>query len=121
MVQQLAEGQAEALVQKVLELARAGDVACLRMILDRLWPPRKGQPVNIDMPPIKNSQDVLAAIASVWTAIGDGRLTPDEASAMSSVVERSIQVIQFHDVLKGVDNLEQKVGVEDEKDDFSTA
>jgi hypothetical protein len=29
MVEQLAEGQAEQLIQKVLELAQAGDVACL--------------------------------------------------------------------------------------------
>ena len=120
IVEQLAEGQAEQLVQKVLELAQAGDVSCLRMMLDRLWPPRKGQPVNIDLPPMKTSQDVLAGIAAVWTAIGDGRLTPDEASAMSLVVERSIQVIQIHDVLKRIDDLEQKMGVGYEKN-FRTA
>ena len=108
IVEQLAEEQAEQLVQKVLELALAGDVASLRMLLDRLWPPRKGQPVNIDTPPIKTSHDVLAAMASVWTAIGDGRLTPDEASAISLVVERSMQVIQLQDVLKRIDALEQK-------------
>ena len=108
IVEQLAEGQAEQLIQKVLELAQAGDVACLKMLLDRLWPPRKGQPVNIDSPPIKTSHDVLEAIASVWTAIGDGRLTPDEASALSLVVERSIQVIQLHEVLNRIDAFEQK-------------
>lgn len=90
MVEQLAEGQAEQLVQKVLDLAQAGDVSCLRMMLDRLWPPRKGQPVNVVMPPINTSQDVLPAIASIWTAIREGRLTPDEASALSIVIDRSI-------------------------------
>ena len=110
IIEQLAEGQAEQLFQKVLELGHAGDVACLKMLLDRLWPPRKGQPVNIDMPPtIKSSHDVLEAIASVWTAIGDGRLTPDEASALSLVVERSVQVIQLQEVLNRIDELEQKV------------
>ncbi len=78
------------------------------MLLDRLWPPRKGQPVNIDTPPIKTSRDVLEAIASVWTAIGDGRLTPDEANALSLVVESSIQVIQLHEVLNRIDAFEQK-------------
>jgi hypothetical protein len=33
-------------------------VSCLRMLLDRLWPPRKGQPVDAIMPPIKTSQDL---------------------------------------------------------------
>ena len=95
MVEQLAECQAEQLIQKVLELASAGDVACLRMVFDRLWPPRKGHPVNIAMPPINTSQDVFPAIASIWTAIREGRLTPDEASALSVVIDRSIQAIGF--------------------------
>ncbi len=90
MVEQLAEGQAEQLVQKVLDLAQAGDVSCLRMLLDRLWPPRKGQPVNVAMPPIKTSHDLFPAIASIWTAIREGRLTPEEASALSIVIDRSI-------------------------------
>jgi hypothetical protein len=64
MAEQLVEGQAEQLVQKVLELAQAGNVAALRMVLDRVWPPRKGQPVNVVMPPINTSEDVLPAIAS---------------------------------------------------------
>src|SRR4051812_8090530 len=108
IIEQLVDGQAEQLVQKVMELAQAGDVSCLRMLLDRICPLRKGQPLNIDMPPIKTSQDVLATIASVWTAIGDGRLTPEEANALSVVAERSIQAIQLHDVLKRIDALEQK-------------
>jgi hypothetical protein len=109
LLEQLAEGQAEQLVQKALELAQGGDVQCLRMVLDRLWPLRKGQPLNVDMPPIKTSEDVVAAIASLWNAIGNGRLTPDEAVAMSLVVERSMEVIQLQDVLKRIGELEQKV------------
>jgi hypothetical protein len=107
MVEQLAEGQAEQLIQKVLELAQAGDVACLRMILDRLWPLRKGQPVNVVMPPINTPQDVVSAIASIWTGIRDGRLTPDKASALSIVVDRSVQAIELHDMTRRIAALEE--------------
>lgn len=107
MVEQLAEGQAEQLVQKVLELAQAGDVTCLRMMLDRLWPVRKGQPVNVVMPPINTPQDVLSAIASIWAAIREGRLTPDEASALSIVIDRSVQAIELHDITKRIAALEK--------------
>jgi hypothetical protein len=79
----------------VLEQALAGNGSSQRMILDRLWPPRKGQLVNVVMPPINTSQDLLAAIASIWTAIGEGRLTPDEASALSIVVDRSFKQSSF--------------------------
>ena len=113
--EQLAEGQAEQLVKKVLELARAGDVSCLRMMLDRLWPPRKGQPVNVVMPPINTSQDLFPAIASIWTAIREGRLTPDEASALSVVIDRSIQAIELHDITKRIAALEEERDKRDEK------
>jgi hypothetical protein len=85
------------------------------MMLDRIWPPRKGQPVNVVMPPINTSQDLLAAIASIWTAIGEGRLTPDEASALSVVVDRSVQAIELHDIIKRIAALEEARDKRDEK------
>src|SRR4029077_3108716 len=81
-LEQLAEGQAERIFQKVSELAQAGDVSCLRMMLDRIWPPRKAQPINVTVPRINSSQDALDAIAAICTALGEGRLTPDEIMAL---------------------------------------
>jgi hypothetical protein len=115
IVEQLAEGQAEQLVQKVLELAQAGDVSCLRMMLDRLWPPRKGRPVHAGIPPINTPEDLFPAIASIWTAIREGRLTPDEASALSIVIERSIQAIQLHGITNRIAALEEARDKRDEK------
>jgi len=106
-LEQLAEGQAEQLYQKISEQAFAGCVASQRMMFDRIWPPCKGRPVNVLMPPINSPQDVFAAIASIWTAIREGHLTPDEASALSVVMERSIQAIALHDITKRLDALEQ--------------
>jgi hypothetical protein len=117
IVEQLAEGQAEQLIQKVIELAQAGDVSCLRMILDRVWPLRKGQPVNVVMPPINSPQDLFPAIASIWTAIREGRLTPDEASALSIVIDRSVQAIQLHDITKRLTALEEARGERDATND----
>jgi hypothetical protein len=106
IVEQLAEGQAEQLVQKAIELAQAGDVSCLRMMLDRLWP-RRGHPVKLDMPPLKTSTDVLNAIISLWSAIAEGHLTPDEASALSLVAERSMAVISQQEMVKRIEVLEK--------------
>ena len=106
-LEQLAEGQAEQLYQKISEQAFAGCVASQRMLLDRIWPPRKGRPVDVVMPLINSPQDVFAAIASIWTAIREGRLTPDEASALSVVMDRSVQAIAIHDITKRLDALEQ--------------
>jgi len=106
-LEQLAEGQAEQIFQKVSELAQAGDVSCLRMMLDRIWPPRKAQPINVTLPPINSSQDVLAAIAAIFKGLGEGRLTPDEIIALSSVVGRSIQVMEHQDLERRIAALEE--------------
>jgi hypothetical protein len=119
-LEQLAEGQAEQLFEKARELAQAGDVACLRMMLDRIWPPRKAQ-VNVTLPPINSSQDALAAIAAICTALREGGLTPDEITALSSVVGRFIQIIELQDHERRIAALEQARGKRDAKDSPSDA
>jgi hypothetical protein len=108
LLERLAEGEAEQILGKVLEKAKAGDDGCLRMLMDRLWPPRRGQPVKLDTPPVKTSADVLNAIVTLWSAIADGHLTPDEASALSLVAERSMAVISQQKDLKRIEALEKE-------------
>jgi hypothetical protein len=107
LLENLAEGEAEQIIQKVLQKAKAGDDACLRMLMDRLWPPRKGQPVKLNTPPLKTSADVLTAIVTLWSAIAEGQLTPDEASALSIVAERSMAAISGQEALKRIETLEK--------------
>jgi hypothetical protein len=112
MLEQLIEGQAEEFVEKLKESALAGDVACLRIIMDRLIPLRKSQPIEVDIPPINGSQDVLSVISSVWDAIRDGELTPEEATALCPLIDRSIRAIEVHDLSKRLDELESRIEAE---------
>ena len=119
LIEQMMDGQAEQLVQTLLKKAQSGDVACLRMVLDRLCPPRKGQPIDVVMPPLNSSQDVLSAIGSIWTALGEGRLTPDEARDLSVVVDQSIRAIELYDMIKRVTALEEARADRNEKNNSS--
>ena len=112
MLEQLIEGQAEQCVEKLKELALAGDVACLRIIIDRLIPLRKSQPINVGIPPINDSQDVLSVISSVWDAIRDGELTPEEATAMCMVIDRTVRAIEVNDLSKRLHELESRIEAE---------
>jgi hypothetical protein len=116
VLEQLAEGQAERLVQKVLEQALDGDVACQRMILDRVYVPPKGRPIEVSIPPINGPQDALSAIAAIFNAIRQGQLTPDDTTALSLVVGRFIQIIELQDHERRIAALEQARGKRDEKD-----
>jgi hypothetical protein len=53
----LLDGEAEALTRKAIELAKEGDIAALRICLDRIIPPRKDRPVAFELPKIENVGD----------------------------------------------------------------
>jgi hypothetical protein len=118
LMEQIAEGHAEALLQKAIELAQGGDVSCLKMMLDRLWIPRKGRPVDIEVSPIKTSEDLLPAITSIWTALCEGRITPDEASNLAIVADHSLQAIEIHDITKRIAALEDARDKRNEKNNL---
>jgi hypothetical protein len=107
LLERLAEGEAEQIMQKLLEKAKAGNDPSLRMLMDRLWPLPRGHAVKLDMPPLKTPADVLNAIVSLWSAVAEGHLTPDEASSLSLLAERSMAVINQQEMLKRIEGLEQ--------------
>ena len=83
----LLDGEAEALTRKAVELALAGDPAALRLCLDRIIGVRRGRPVALTLPQIASIADLAAAMAAIAAAAADGMITPDEAVALSQMVE----------------------------------
>src|ERR1700712_2873252 len=61
----LLDGESEALTRKAIDLAKDGDMAALRLCLDRILPPRKDRPVSIALPSITGPQDAAAAMSSI--------------------------------------------------------
>jgi Family of unknown function (DUF5681) len=120
-LEQLAEGQAEQVFQKITEQALAGDVPSQKIFLDRVYPPPKGRPINVRIPPINGPQDALSSIAAIFSAIREGQLTPDEIGALSLVVGRFIQIIELQDHERRIAALEQVRGKRDAKDSPSDA
>ena len=78
---------AEAITRKAIELAKAGEIAALRMCLDRLVPATKHEPVVFDLPPLHTAADSVAAAAKLVAAVADGDLTPSEAMDLAKVID----------------------------------
>jgi len=85
--QALLDGEAEILARKAIELAKGGDLAALRLCIDRLVPPRKDRPVPFDLPKIESARDAANAISAVLTAVSTGDLTPAEASDVTRLLD----------------------------------
>ena len=67
MVQNLLEGAAENIAKRAAQLAEQGNVAAIRICMNRLSPVGQHNPVAFELPPIHSPQDCLRATSAIRT------------------------------------------------------
>lgn len=95
-------GDAEAIARRAIDLAKDGDVAAIRMCMDRLLPPRRSDSVAFALPPLETAADTVAASAAIVAAVAAGDLTPSEASDLAKVIDvyvRALEAAEFEERL----------------------
>jgi len=85
-------GEAGALTRKAIELALAGDIAALRLCIDRIIAPQREQPVAFALPPIGTAGDLAAAATALTVAAAGGAMTPGEAASLAQVLEAHARI-----------------------------
>jgi Family of unknown function (DUF5681) len=106
-IEALLDGEAEALTRKAIELAKGGDLAALRLCLDRLAPPRKDRLVMFELPTITSAADAVKASAALVAAVAVGDLTPAEAGELGKLIEAYVRALEATDFAARLDNLER--------------
>jgi len=109
LVEQLLSDEAENLTRKLIELAKKGNVGCLRDCIERLAPRRNGRAVDFQLPAIKHTQDIVAAMAAITTAVNNGSLSPEEAGNLVRVLEGHAKAIETYDFAVRLDRLEAQL------------
>jgi hypothetical protein len=97
-LQELLDDAGKSLTRHCIEMARAGDQVALRLVMERLIPPRKDRPVSLRLPKIDGAAGVSKATAAVLHAVGAGEITPAEGEIVASIIElrrRSIETAEF--------------------------
>jgi hypothetical protein len=94
LMQCLLADEAEAIGRKAIEMAKAGDLAAIRLCMDRLAPARKDEPVAFELPPIEKPADIVAATASIVAAVAAGELTPSQAAKLAKVIDVHVQALE---------------------------
>lgn len=102
----LLDGQAEALTQKAIETALAGDTTALRLCLDRIAPPRKDAPVSFTLPPMTTAKDAATAAGAILDAVALGDVTPLEAAQVMGLIETYRRTLETCDLEARVAALE---------------
>ncbi|MBL6948938.1 MAG: hypothetical protein ISR51_09720 [Rhodospirillales bacterium] len=86
------------MTRKAIEKALEGDMAAIRLCLERILPAVKSRPIEIDLPPVETAQDIEAAHGAVIAAMARGEITPDDAGTIASVLEakrRAIETVEL--------------------------
>jgi len=93
LLQKLLEDDGEALARKAIDLAKGGDLAALRMCMDRLMPARKHEPVAFELPRLDTAADTVTAAATIVAAVAAGELAPSEAADIAKVVDIYVRAL----------------------------
>ena len=107
-IEALLDGEGEAITRKLIEKANEGDMAALRLCLERLLPLRRDRPVSFDLPAIKSSDDALKASSSILAACADGILSPSEATQVMELVSSHVRMIESTEIEARLSALEKQ-------------
>lgn len=96
------------LTKKAIEMALAGDTTAMRLVLERLVPPRKGSPTRFTLPHMSNAGDVRNAALALVQAVANGELTPEEAGSISPLIDSARKAIEVDEIERRLAELERQ-------------
>jgi len=108
LAEQLLDGEAQTMVRTAIERAKNGNMAALRLCLDRILPPRRDRPVSFAMPVLNSAENAAKAVAAITTAVSRGDLTPSEAGELSRVIEAYVKAIETSEIERRLKILEER-------------
>ena len=97
-IENLLEGQAEALTQKAITQALKGDSVTLRLCMERVAPAPKDKPVSFPLPSIKSANHASQAAGDILRAASDGKLTPIEALRVMGLIDSYRRTLELTDI-----------------------
>lgn len=108
VAEMLLHGELENICRRLIQEAITGNMQAIKMVLDRVLPAKRDTPIVIDLPKLENSSDALQAIASITTAVSEGKLTVSEGESLSRMIDVYVKAIEIHDCELRISKVEQK-------------
>jgi hypothetical protein len=93
-----------------IEIAKSGDVAAMRLVLDRVDPAPRDRAVEVDLPRVASIADVPAVALALISAAARGEITPGEAQNFMGLLEGYRKAIETAELAARVEALEKTVG-----------
>jgi hypothetical protein len=108
-VEALLDGESEALMRRLIDLAKMGDDLAMRLCVDRMLAPQRERPVPLKLPRIESDQDARRASAEVMDALGEGEITPKEAERLLRAVAGAAMIMQSTEIAARLNWIEERL------------
>jgi hypothetical protein len=105
-VEALLDDEAEALTRKVVAMALEGNIAALRLCIERLSPPRRDRSVEFNLPKMESAADAVAGSSAVLESCAAGILSPGEAADVMGLIATHLRAIELAQIETGMAALE---------------
>jgi len=105
----LLDAESEAVIQKVIGLAKMGDDLAIRLCVERMLAPRRERPVPLKLPRIETDADARQAAAEVMEALGEGEVTPTEAEHLLRAIAGVAVIMQSTEVAARLQQIEERL------------
>jgi len=106
--QRLIDDQSEAITQKAVAMALAGDTVALRLCIERIAPARKDAPVEFNLPNVESAADAAKAAAALLRAVSEGAVTPLEGATVMGLLEQYRRTLEASEFEKRIEALERR-------------
>lgn len=104
----LIDGEAEAVIRKLISLAKEGDTTALRIIADRIIPPRRDRHINLELPPVNDARSAADAMSLLIDAVASGELTGSESEGIAALIEKRAKLAEIADFEMRLRALEER-------------
>lgn len=108
MVLALMDGAAQEITQAIIDAAKGGDLSAAKLVIERIAPPMRERPIQIDLPDTHTAEGISAAQNTIVQAVGSGNLLPGEGTALSAIVEAKRKALETEELEKRISALEAK-------------
>jgi hypothetical protein len=94
LAEQILDAGGAKVVKKVIKSALEGDGLCIKLVIERILPLRRGKPLVFTLPSVTRCADVIAALNAVAIAASDGTMSPEEASSFAMLIDAQRKSIE---------------------------
>jgi len=106
----LLEANTDEISSAVVEKAKAGDSAILRLIFERFIPVIRSRTIPIKMPELSSAEDIMKAYDVIFNSFALEEITLDELERLTDVLEKKRKAIETFDLANEMLRIKEQLG-----------